>query len=109
MATAVLRERSEEPLVLGLAAISVEDVRFDFRESLTGLVLLYHGGCAIGLDPAPLFEEMAVMSGDGTAVLVKGFLKRSPEIRSLEAFFFRIDESKNGPQFSWAPPGLHLS
>jgi hypothetical protein len=49
-------------LPLGLAAISIEDCRMDFRDTLMALAELYVAAEKAGIDPEPDFREVAELS-----------------------------------------------
>lgn len=72
-----------------------------FREILTDLCLCYHSGLHVGLDVVSLIHEAADVSGDEAAGLLRGFLRREPENKSLWAFGFREELIENGIAFEW--------
>ena len=52
----------EDKLRLGLAAISLEDFIFDWRDSLVGLSLLYMSATEAGIDADPIYKEIGEIS-----------------------------------------------
>lgn len=75
-----------ERVAAALLHASIEDARMDVRDTLVGLGAVWHVAAKLGLDPAARFEECAACSTPTFAELLRGFARRSPEDRSLEAF-----------------------
>jgi len=59
MAILAVRENNPQRIFEGLIAHVIEDIRWDYRENLLILVLLYHSAVKIGVDPVALFEKAA--------------------------------------------------
>jgi len=72
-----------------------------FREMLTDFCLCYHSGLRAGIDVVSLFGEAAKISSDEVADLLRGFLQREPENKSLWAFGFCEELIENGIAFKW--------
>lgn len=91
-----VRSLSESKLKSGLRALCLcvmqED---DLREILPILSLHYHSASAMGRDPDRLFEEVAEESEECEKVL-KSFLQRGEEDKSIEAMGYRAVESEEG-------------
>lgn len=52
----------ERWLRFGLAAVSIDDIGTDFRDSYVALGVLYISAVRCGMDPGPYFEEAAEIS-----------------------------------------------
>jgi hypothetical protein len=62
MAAEIKSPHDVEKLRHGLAAISIEDVRFDYRDTLTSLARLFGAAEDAGIDPMPHFRQTADLS-----------------------------------------------
>ena len=51
-----------EWLKLGLAAVSIENLQLDYRDSYTKLGKLYRAAIGVGIDPLPHFQHVASIS-----------------------------------------------
>jgi hypothetical protein len=97
MAVRAIRNKSEEAIKLGLAAISLEDIRFDMRDTLGWLALIYYAAVRIRCDVQGDFQQAATISSEQTNELIKSFLSTQPELRDISAFGFCEGVSEQGP------------
>ena len=69
-----LAETSDESWLLwGVAAVALENVSVDARDTLIGLGELWLAAELVGADPAAAFETLADRSEDDAARLLRGF------------------------------------
>ncbi len=101
MAILAVRKNSERPLFEGLIAHVIEDFRFDARENLVRLSLLYHSASKIGLDPIALFDRAAALATPKAAKYIRDFARRSPELRRIEAMRFRETITPEGFSYEY--------
>ncbi len=95
---------SEQRLRAALIYESLEKGETDWRDNLVSLCAIYHSAVRLGLDPERLFEEVAELSGETMAGLLRAFYHRSPEDRSLEAFGYREEATPEGIYLAgWGP------
>jgi hypothetical protein len=96
MAVEAVREREEEKVFKGLIALVVENQVFDWRDSMTVLVLLHHSAAKIGMDPSKLFERAAAISTPQTGDGFLQFSARTPENLALAKFGYREGTDSEG-------------
>jgi hypothetical protein len=96
MAVRALRRHSQEDVALGLTAVSIEDAKFDFRDTITSLAILHHAAERIQVDTAQLFHQAAAVSTQRTSEMIVKFLSRAPESKSLSSFKFREGSGEHG-------------
>jgi hypothetical protein len=65
-------------LRMALAAVSIEDNRTDFRDTIVALQYLYSAAAKAGLEPKPYFDEVAAVSSDAMREFLSGFARRYP-------------------------------
>jgi hypothetical protein len=92
---------SEQRLRAALLYHVIEGGRIDYRDNLVSIAVLYHAALRLGLDVTALFEEMAGLSGETMAELLRSFLRRSPEDRCLWAFGWEEVSTPAGIRFRW--------
>lgn len=80
---------------------SIEGGAIDWRDTLVALCVIYHSALRLGLDAGALFEEVAALSAPTTARLLREFLARPPELRSLAAFGWEEVTTPHGVAFRW--------
>lgn len=85
MACLAVREQSETYLFEGLIAHAIEAGKFDERENMLVLSLVYHSAVKIGADPAFLFKRAADFAVAPIAEIIRKFPDRTPEARSIQA------------------------
>jgi hypothetical protein len=75
-------------LRLGLAAAAILQEREDYRDIMVSLAFLHHAARRAGIDPDPLFREVAALARPETERFMRGFLERDEaEIEEMvEAF-----------------------
>jgi hypothetical protein len=104
MAEKAIQQSMPEAIWDGLMALVLENFTFDYRESLTRLVLLHHSTTKLGLDVESLYARAATLSVNPmVAKLVRGFPLRPPGGRTLGSFLF--EESGAGDSFSYRKLG----
>jgi hypothetical protein len=83
MAILGVRENSQNRLFKGLMAHVIEDFRYDYRENLLVISLLYHSAVKIGIDPVDLFQRAAAFARPRVADFIVKFAKSPTGIRSM--------------------------
>ena len=83
MAVCTLRLKSSEALKLGLTALSIQDRQIDYRDFSRFVCLLYYVARRVGVDPSPLFCDVATLSSSETekAFLSDAFVPQTPRER----------------------------
>lgn len=88
-----VRERISASLVYD----AIEDFRDeDPRDKLVGLAVIYHSCLHAGLDPAEEFEKVASIASADMARLLRDFIGRRPEDKSLKAFMLKVVRNADG-------------
>ena len=87
------RQRTKEQLI----SMSIRDGGADYRDDLMSVAYCYHNLLLLGGDADAFLLEVAEMSAPGFAKLLRGFVERPPESKSLEAFALRIEQRPDGP------------
>lgn len=64
-------------LRLGLAAAAILQEREDYRDIIVSLAFLHHAAKSSGIDPAPLFREVAGLARPETKRFIESFLERN--------------------------------
>jgi hypothetical protein len=93
----------EQRIRQNLMAMSLRDGAPDYRDDLMSIAYCYHNLALLGLNANATLDEIARISGPTFAVLVRGFLRRSPEDMSLEAFGLRIQQTPDGTVAEFKP------
>lgn len=96
MACLAVREKSEKYIFEGLIAHVIENGKFDWRENILVLSLLYHSAIKIGADPVLLFNKAAALAEGEIKEIIRNFPNRAPEDRSIEAMGYVESESEQG-------------
>lgn len=86
-----------EKIQASLIYDSIEDLRQeDVKDKLVALAVIYHSCIAAGIDPQKQFEEVALISSPKIANLFRGFINRSDENKSMEAFLLVAVQNSDG-------------
>ena len=93
-AVQAVRPHSSAPIILGLLAVALEGVKFDFRDTVTTLCLLYHSAMKIGVDPVPLFQEAASYAGERAAKFILDYLATGD--KRIEAIGMKEEDGSEG-------------
>jgi hypothetical protein len=104
MAIRAMRTGDVELLRLGFAAVSLEDYRYDFRDSGAHVLMLACAASRINADLTELFNESAVMSSPRTAESFRRLSKLDPAMRKLDGSPLREGRDANGPTIEWQVP-----
>ena len=105
-AVEAVRRHNPALLTRGLLALAVENLTFDFRDTLRILAQLYNSARLLGLDAAAIFAAVSEYSCAPFAKTVGQFPRRPEDLLSLKAFGIRV--TKPPQPFSyvveWKPP-----
>lgn len=96
MACLAVREKSEKYVFEGLIAHAIEGGKFDWRENILVLSLLYRSAVKIGSDPVVLFNKAAEYAEGEIKAIINGFPNRAPEDRSIAAMGYVEAENDQG-------------
>lgn len=96
MASLAVREKSEKYIFEGLIAHVIEGGKFDWRENILVLSLLYHSAVKIGSDPAVLFNKAAEFASGEIKEIIRSFPNRAPEDRDIGAMGYVESENEQG-------------
>lgn len=83
MAILGVREHSIQRIFEGLIALAIEDFRYDYREALLILSLLYHSASKISADPLNLFDKAAMFASRETANRLRDFARHPTPIHQM--------------------------
>jgi hypothetical protein len=98
MATLGVRESSPRRLADGLVAIAIEGFRFDARDAIVRLALIYHSAEKLRVNPRELFDAAASMAGDEVAETLRRFTReRPPAKRTLGSMGYRESGDRAQP------------
>ena len=86
----------EQRILASLIYNSIEDCRFDWRDNLVSLCQIYHSTIHAGMNPDVLFREVARLSSPETSETIIGFIERTDEDKSLEAFDLKEVTTEEG-------------
>jgi hypothetical protein len=84
--TLAIQLQSEQALLYGLAAQSLENAKFDFKNNLTGFALIYTSAGVLDVNTELLFGQMSGLSSDEFAVMMDDFLSRDELRKTADAF-----------------------
>jgi hypothetical protein len=101
MAVRSMRSTSADDLHKGLVAVAMEDARFDPRESIMSLAMLYHAAQKTSIDFRSLVNQLAPLCSSQMAKWLDDFLRRSPESLSLSEFALVEKSDENGITFGF--------
>jgi hypothetical protein len=94
MAALAVRENSVDRLRDGLLSIAMEQFRFDLREDLMVMSLLYNSAKKIGADPDAVFMSVCPAVAPQVARELQKFVSRPAELKSIAAMGYReIDDA----------------
>jgi hypothetical protein len=89
MANEAVRTGKLEHLQNGLCAVALEDGRFDARENILVLSVLYRSAQKLGVDAEDLFAAAATLAHGEMEGLIREFPARPESARSIEAMGYR--------------------
>lgn len=86
--------QSEQILLYGLAALSLENAHTNFKHNLTGLSLLHASSIYLKKNPELMFTQINAISSAEFAQIMDDFVARSDEEKDIRAFGYTylIDE-----------------
>lgn len=96
MASLAVRNHDREHLFFGLLALGLDDWRFDYRENLLALCLLYDAALRIGVCPDDVFEEAARLLPENAAKGLRAYLRRDERGKSLEVMGYVVGSDADG-------------
>ncbi|SPF43811.1 hypothetical protein SBA4_3100009 [Candidatus Sulfopaludibacter sp. SbA4] len=104
-AAEAVRRSAPSILADGLAALSIENGRYDARDSIVQMAVLFRSAEKLGLNTVSLFTEAADLALDAEFKRVMvGFPSRLPENRDLgKAFFIGEKMTKDGFEYERQP------
>jgi hypothetical protein len=97
MAVRAMRMKDVGYVRLALSALSLEDARKDYRETVADLAMLRHVTIGLNANWPIVCDEAADISSQDTAKLLRGFAARPPESVPLKAFLLTDAIDSNGP------------
>ena len=100
MAILAVRIRSQNALKKGLLALVLEGFTCDMRESIMRLTLLSHSAHKIGVDMERLFEEVASSTNGDAERVLREFVGRSVEDKSIESMGYSEEMTSDGFSYS---------
>jgi hypothetical protein len=80
------RQNSRDLLLKGLIALVIDGGKYDIRDTISIMPLLYHSAIKINIDPQSLFDEAAAYYPNDVARILSKFPQRKPEDRNLQSF-----------------------
>lgn len=102
MAVKAVRDQEKETIFKGLVALAVENQVFDWRDSMTVLVLLHHSAVKIGANALGLFQRVAAISSPRTSDGFLQFSARTPDKLDIGKFGFKEGTDSEG-NFAYVP------
>jgi hypothetical protein len=88
---------SQERILALLVRRAIEDFgKGDMRDNLIALAVIYHSCVEAGLNPQEEFETVASIAPERTANILRGFVKRDKDNKSLEAFKLTAEKNLDG-------------
>ena len=96
MASLAVRRNSEDILLAGLVAQIIEKWRFDARENLLRLTLLYHSAVKIGCLPEQLFNRASKCASKDVANQLHAFVHRKAQNRGIEVMGYEESNDADG-------------
>lgn len=105
MAALAVREKSAERVRVGLLAIAIENFRWDLREDIMVMSLLYDSAVKIGADADATFRSMYEHAPPRVAQELENFIERPAELKRIavmgyhevdDAAGFRYDRDRRG-------------
>ena len=96
MASRAVRDKNAELVFLGLLALGLDGWRNDWRDNAVLLCLHYDATQKAGAQPDAVFARAAGLLSDKVATALRGFLRRSPEDKSLDAMGYEEGRDDDG-------------
>lgn len=87
----------EQQLRRTLIAMSIRDGGCDERDDLMSIAYCYHNLTLLSVDGDAVLEKIAEISAPKFAGTLRGFLRRTPQEKSLHAWRLKIEQTPNGP------------
>jgi hypothetical protein len=87
----------EQRMRQSLMLMSIREGGPDYRDDLVEIAYCYHNLALLGVDADAVLKEIGEMSGPNVAGLLLGFVRRSPQDKSLEAWRLRVAQTPYGP------------
>ena len=97
MAALAVRDKSPSVIYKGLAALALENARFDVRENMIVMATLLHSARKIGINPKKLFEDAARLATDEELIeALRNFPDRSDRDNILEVMGYEETTAPDG-------------
>jgi hypothetical protein len=96
MASLSVRNSDAKLIHYGLLAVGIDGWRYDWRENVTIVSLLYDAANRIGAEPGAIFESASALLADKSANGIRRFLLRSAEDKSLAAMCYIAGADSDG-------------
>lgn len=87
IATEAVRQNPPDLIRKALIALSIEDCKFDYRDSTFCLSMVFNSAVKLGMDVPQVFNEVVAISGAQGAKLLLNWLGREPKLQALSAFY----------------------
>lgn len=84
-----LRENNPVWIQDGLAALALENLQFDWRDTLVTLSLLGHSARKLNVPLEPMVRMAAAIANQKCAAVITEFFDRAPEDQAIEVMGFR--------------------
>lgn len=92
---------SEQSLLYGLAALSLEDARYNFKENLTGFSLLHTSAKFMDKNPELLFTQISALSTAEFGKMIDDFLARDDARKASNTFGYTYISSQEEGNFDY--------
>ena len=89
LAVEAVRQQDYDLVKKGIILHSIENARYDLRDNIIRLSLLYNSGKKLKEDPDILFREIAKISDSKIKNVLLSFPKRTPENKSITAMGYK--------------------
>ena len=108
LADIAINQKNSQYLYASAVLISIEDFRWDYRESIIRLAVIWFTAKEIKIEPEKLFNEIASISSVKTAEFFNEFIKRPEKSKSLNSMGLMAQKSKDKILIVPKPPPWEL-
>ncbi len=97
-------ERKETYIQVALILQSIEDFRWNPRENIIYLSIIWHVILSMNADQAKLFKNMIAISSNKAALYLQEFYDRPPEMKSISTMGLKIIIKNSKIKFTMTTP-----
>ncbi len=98
-----VRERDPDKIFLGIVALALENLSFDFRDTMIALAVLYHSALKLNLNPDEILGRALTICTPKMGKFLSEFFGRTESQKSLDNFLVEEIEGPLGFDYRSIP------